>query len=127
MLNLNEIQVFNLNLSLIRRFSKKTTYTILNHRISKQIMLVYQNEIIINQFNGCNGNSDVLTSILLDQNGYMVTSCANLTTKTKLYLNFQNGSFKGQSLTTPSTPYYIGFDSKGRFIQISNKQISIYD
>ena len=97
MLNLNEIQVFNLNLSLIRRFSKKTTYTILNHRISKQIMLVYQNEIIINQFNGCNGNSDVLTSILLDQNGYMVTSCANPTiTTNKLYIFSPNGSFTGK-------------------------------
>ena len=69
----------------------------------KGIILAYQNEEIINQFNGCDwcdGNSDWLFSILLDQNGYMVTACSN----SKLYIFSPNGSFTGQSITTPEHP-----------------------
>ena len=75
------------------------------------IIHVYQNEIKINQFNGCNGNSVTLTSILFDPNGNMATSCNN----EKFYLFSPNGLLTGKSLTTPAGPYYIGFDSKGRF------------
>ena len=59
-----------------------------------------------------------VTSISFEQNGY---------TSTKFYLFSQNGSFTGKSISTPLYPQYIGFDSKGRFIQISKKQISIYN
>ena len=68
-----------------------------------------KNEEIINQLHRCDGNSDPLTSILFDQNGYMATSCDY--TENKLYINSQNGSFIGKILTTPSYPEYIGFDS----------------
>ena len=88
------------------------------------IILIYQNEILINQFNGCNGNSVLLTFILFDPNGYMATTCNYPTNK--LYLFSPDGSFTGKSITTPLYPHYIGFDSKGRFIQISEEQISIY-
>ena len=87
------------------------------------IILVYQNEILINQFNGCGGNSVILMSILFDPNAYIATSCGNA----KLYLYSPNGSFTGQIITTPINPYYIGFDSKGRVIQISWNRISIYN
>jgi hypothetical protein len=89
------------------------------------MILVYQNEIPINQFNGCNGNSDAVTSILFDPTGYMATSCSNATNK--LYLFSPDGSFTGQSIATPSSSRYICFDSKGRFILISAKQITIYN
>ena len=80
------------------------------------IMNVYQNEEIINEFNGCDGHNVSLNSILFDANGYMATtSCHSLTNK--LYIFSPNGSY----------PYYIGFHSKGRFIQISSQQISIYN
>ena len=89
------------------------------------MILVYQNEEIINQFNGCNGYSVLLLSILFDKNGYIATSCDYPIDK--LYLYAPNGSFTGKSLTSPTSPRYIGFDSKGRFFQISSQQISVYN
>ena len=132
-LNLREIQVFNLNLTLIRHFSTSPhqpwSITESSNKLyvgtKGGIIVVYQNEITINQFNGCNGNSNMLISILLDQNGYIGTSCDDPTNK--LYLYSLNGSFQGKSLSTPASTYYIGFDSKGRFIQNSLDHIGIYN
>ena len=120
--DLNEIQVFNLDLTLIRHFSTSpcNPYSITESSNKlyvgtfEGIILVYQNETIIHQFNGCDGDSASLTSIYFDQNGFIATSCFN----SKLYLFSQNGSFTGKSIATSYNPYYIGFDSKGRFIQI---------
>ena len=130
---LYKIQVFNFDLNLIRHFSTSPhePYSITESSnklyvgTSGGIILVYQNEKIINQFNGCDGKSKYLRSILFDQNGNMATSCYQPTNK--LYLFSPEGSFTGKSVTTPDYPYYIGFDSKGRFIQISAYQISIYN
>ena len=83
------------------------------------MILLYQNERIINQFDGCNGNSVRLGAILFDPIGFMAKKCD------KLYLFSPDGSFTGKTLTINSQ--YINFDSKGRFIQISEKQISIYN
>ena len=128
----NEIQVFSSELALIRRFStephKPYSITVSSNQLyvgtTGRIIIVYQNEIIINQFNGCDGNSVDLSSILFDLTGYMATSCFSAN---KLYLFSPNGSFTGKSITTPIRPHYIGFDSKGRFIQISSQQISIFN
>jgi len=132
-IRLNEIRVFNLNLTLIRRFStlphSPWSITISSNQLyvgtDNGIVLVYQNESLINQLNGCNGNIDYVTSILFDPNGFMATTCSYPTNK--LYLFSPDGSFTGKSITTPSDPSYIGFDSKGRFIIISGYQISIYN
>ena len=92
-------------------------------------ILVYQNEILINQFDGCDGNNACLSSILFDQNGYIATSCDD----SKLYLFSPDGAFSGKRITTPDNPdnpdypNCIGFDPKGRFILISRYQISIYN
>ena len=127
-----EIQVFNLDLTFIRQVS--TSYepwsiTITSNQLyvgtNGGIVLVYQNESLIKQFNGCNGNVDWITSLLFDPSGYMATSCGYSTNK--LYLFSPDGSFTNKSITTPDDPRYFGFDSKGRFIQISSKQISIYN
>ena len=129
----NEYQVFNLDLTLIRRFStsphRPWSITESSNQLyvgtyDSGVILVYRNETIINQFNGCDGNSVTLTSILLDPNDYMATSCSHPTNK--LHIFSPNGSFTGKSLTTPAGPSYIGFDSKGRFIQISAREIRIY-
>ena len=87
--------------------------------------MVLQNEVIVNQFNGCGGNSVILTSILFDEYGYFATSCYEPTNK--LYLFFANGTDTGKSMTTPTNTKYIGFDSKGHFIQISQNQTTIYN
>ena len=131
--NSQEITVFNLNLTLIRRVSTSSyqplSITESSNKLyvgtSRGIILVYQNESLINQFDGCFGvGNGYLKSILFDQYGYMAISCAYLD---KLYLFSKTGSFTGKSITTPSGPSYIGFDSKGRFIQISRYEISIYN
>ena len=129
--NLQEINVFNLDLTLIRRISTSPQQPWANTISSNQLyvgpweglILVYQNEILVNQFNGCNGNSDYVTPILFDTNGYMATTCYFTN---KLYLYSQNGSLAGNS-ASPQYPLYIGFDSKGRFILTSSQRISIYD
>ena len=129
--SLKEIQVFNLSHTFIRRLSSSPHIPWSITESSNQlyvgttlgIILVYKNEIILNQFNHCDGNSVWLTLIFFDQNGYMATSCDNPTNR--LYLYSPNGSFTGKSLTIPIGTNYIGFDSKGRFIQISDKRISI--
>ena len=82
------------------------------------MILVYEIEKILNQFDG---NRELLRSIFFDQNGYLATTCSNPTNK--LYLFSPDGSFTGKSLTTPQYPRYIGFDSKGRFILISPKNV----
>ena len=126
-----KIFVFNFNLKLIRLISTEphmpSSIAISSNKLyvgtSEGIILIYQNEEIINQFNGCDGKYGSITSILFDSNGYMATSCGYPTLK--LYLFSPNGSYTGKSITTPDCPQYIGFDSKGQFIQISGKQISI--
>ena len=129
---LNEIQVFNHDLTLIRRISTSPhqpwSITISSNQFyvgtTGGMILVYQNEKLINQFNGCGGNSAYLKSILFDPNGYMATSCYSTN---KLYLFSPDGSFTVKSITTPAGPYYSGFDSIGRFFLISAYQISIYN
>ena len=79
----------------------------------------------MNHFDGCGGNSVQLTSILIDKYGYFATSCDDPINK--LYLILANGTYTGINITTAIWPNYIGFDSKGRFIQISNEKITIYN
>ena len=135
---LTEIQVFNMDLTLIRRFKLSPHYphsiTFSSNKLYVGTqggnILVYENEILINQFNGCNGcngSSILLSSISFDQNGYMATTCCGSEETNKLYLFSPDGSFTGKSITTPELPLYIGFDSKHRFILISNKQIIVYN
>ena len=129
-----EIQVFNLDLNLIRRIStephRPMSLTVSSNQLYvgtewNGIILVYQNEILINQFKACNGNKVTLYSILFDPNGFMATSCQN--PSNKLYLFSTDESLTGKRISTPASPRYICFYSKGRFIQISPYQISIYN
>jgi hypothetical protein len=69
------------------------------------LVLVIQNERILNQFNGCGGNSATVDSILFDDYGYIVTSCDN--PFNILHLYFVNRTFTGQSITTPTSPLFI--------------------
>ena len=53
----------------------------------------------------------------------MATTCSN----NDLYLYYPNGTFTRKNITTPASPRYIGYDSSGRFVQISWTQINIYN
>ena len=130
---LTEIHVFYLNLTFNHSFStspyKPWSIEGYNNKLyigtTNGTVLVVQNEGIVNQFNGCGGYSVELNSILFDECGYMATSCDS--PLNKLYLHFANGTFTAKTMSTPEGPRYIGFDSKGHFIQISGQNITIYN
>jgi hypothetical protein len=86
-------------------------------------ILVVVNKVINRTFKGCNGNEIQLNYIVFDQCGYMATSCDN----NQLYLYHSNGTYLNKNFTSPTRTNYIGYDSKGHFIQISRAQISIYN
>jgi DNA-binding beta-propeller fold protein YncE len=131
--NLNEIQVFDLNLTYNQNISTAphNPFTISEYNNNIYVgtrngsILVIQNEVIINQFNGCNEAYVELNFILFDQYGYMATICSD--PANKLYLYKTDGTYSGTNLSTPAKPRYIGFDSTGRFVLISKSQIIIYN
>ena len=112
---------------MIRRLSTSphAPFSITVSSFTNQLFVGTEEGMILVYQNGCNRDSVYLSSMLFDPNGYMVTTCWYPTNK--LYLFSPNASFTGKSITTPSYPNYIGFDSKSRFIQISWNKISIYN
>ena len=134
---LNVLHVFDLNLSLSYNISTSGYYPCSIAEYNNQLyvgdskigtILVLLNEAIIKNYNGCNGNSVRLSSILFDNCGYMATNCNDIpNTINQLYLYDPNGTYLSKNFTTPTGPRYIGYDSKGHFIQISWTQISIYN
>jgi hypothetical protein len=129
--NLNVIHVLDLNLRFNHTFSISTyqPWSIAEYNnemyvgTSNGTILIIVNEVIIRTFNGCNANSVALSYILFDKCGLMATSCHN----NQLYLYYPNGTYLGKNSITPVSPYYIGYDSNGRFVQISNYQINIFN
>ncbi len=90
-------------------------------------VLVIVNQRIIDTFDGCAGNGIRVTSLLFDQSGYMATSCIyseSTEDSISLFL-FKNSNYTGKSLSVAFNPKFIAFDSKGRFIVVSQRQISI--
>ena len=72
------------------------------------IILVIINKIIINQFNGCNGNTFQLISILFDEFDHMATACSNQ----QLYLYSSKGSYQNNNISTlNSKTTQITYDS----------------
>ena len=130
--NLKEIHAFYLSITYshiisvpYKPFSISEYKNIMYVGTTNGIVILIQNELIINQFNGCNGTSVTLTYILFDQYDCMATICSDPTNK--LYLYNTDGTYTGTNLSTPSKPRYIGFDTKGRFVLISTNQIIIYN
>ncbi len=78
-------------------------------------------KIVIRSFTGC--SSSPIYSIVVDNYGLIAIACYfnNL-----VNLYYYNGTSTGKSLTTPKSPTYVGFDSKGRFVLLLKTEISIY-
>ena len=85
------------------------------------LVYVIANKAYIRTFTGCSSAS--VSSIVSDSFGYIMTSCES-TSVINLY--YYNGTFTGNSLNTPSLAYYVGYDSKGRFVLLTQFQLSIY-
>jgi hypothetical protein len=127
----SSIHVFDLNLNYVESFSTQSYYPWsiagFNNRmyigcLSLGTILVIVNRNIIATLNGCNGKYDDVTSIIFDQSGYMATSCS---INGYLYL-YNNYSIYGGFDISNANPMSIGFDSRGRFVVVSKKEISFY-
>ena len=85
-------------------------------------IIVVSNKKVVKTFNGCNGCSDYITSIIFDNFGYMGTSSST----GYGYLFYPNGTLTNKRISAPANLEYISFDSKARLVLVSTKQIGIY-
>ena len=130
-LSLQEIIVFNLDLTLTDTISTKpfSPWSINGYSnqlyvgTGNRIMLVIENKQIINQFNACNNQSATLLSILFDQFDNMATTCEGY----QVYLYNTTGNYLNKYISTVDFPYNIGFDSKSRFVVVTYSKISIFN
>ena len=126
------IFVFNLNLALNDSFTilPNLPYSITGYNNQLFVgtyggsIFVIVNKLVVNSFNSCNGNSALVSSFLFDQYGSIAALC--YASINYLYLYLSNGTYANKNLLTPTGGEYIGFDSKGRFLVISDYQINIY-
>ena len=88
---------------------------------TKGSILKIQNNAILQTIPVCSANT-YIDSFDLDEYGYMAITCY---TDNTLYLYYANGTSASKTLTV-SLPEYSSFDSKGRYIILSNSHISIY-
>ena len=129
--SLSAIQVFNLNLRLNNTISLATHYPwSINGRTnqlyvgtSNGVMLVIENKHIIKQYNACKGQNIFVNSILFDQFDKIATACYS----GQLYLYNSTGNYLNKYISTNSTPWYIGFDSKSRLVVVQETLISLYN
>ena len=87
------------------------------------MVLIIINKVIAQKFKGCINSNSSIHSILLDEYNYLAISCSD---DNALYLFNSNGSYTGMKMSALANPHFLSFDSKGRFVQISWKKISIY-
>jgi hypothetical protein len=88
---------------------------------TSNIVLVVVNKLIIRNFTACSGQ--VLNYIFSNNFDFVAISCQTIS---KINFYYSNGTYTGKSLTTFQHPMYVGFDSKGRLVIISQNQISIH-
>jgi hypothetical protein len=121
-------ELFDLNLNFLSTVSispyKPFSFSEFNNELyigtSRSSVIVVVNKIIIRIFPSCS----TVSSIVFDDCGLMATSCF-IFNYNDLY--YSNETYANKSLiTSPGYPVYVGFDSKGRYVQISTEQISIF-
>jgi hypothetical protein len=128
--SLQEIHIFNLSLTLNDTISIAPYYPWsingYDNRLyvgtSNGTMLVIVNKQIIQEFNSCNGQSNIVYSILFDIYYNMASSCSNR----QLYLYDSNGRYLNKRITTLEYPLSIGYDTKSKLVIVSNTQIFLY-
>jgi hypothetical protein len=83
-------------------------------------ILVIENGVIIRNLTTVCG---FIPSIMIDTYGNLLILSHS---KSSVYLYHKNGSNFGTVISTSSSPWFINFDSKGRLIITSEKDIKIY-
>lgn len=132
--NLKEIHVFDIYLRFNHSISTSTFVPLsvvgntnrlyVGTSIGKVIIIV--NKKIIAKFDACNQIIENVNSILIDQYGYLATTCPARDNSFS-YLYFVNGTFAKKRIPiTGQYAQYIGFDSIERFIILTNNQILLY-
>ncbi len=129
--NLGDIYVFNLDLALTDMISTSNSYPWSINGYNNQLfvgtdsgtILVIVNNLIIQQFNGCNEENTHLISMIFDEYDNMATGCNN----NYLYLYSKNGSFLNKNIPTVSDQAYLGFDLKSRLVVVTRTEISLYN
>jgi hypothetical protein len=137
--NLQEVQIFNLNLSLVDfiSLSDNYQYKVINvhknqlflSRSYDRNIIVIQNKIIINEFYACGYyRQSTKVSILFDEFDNMLFWCPVTDCGSEFYLYSINGTFKNFVRINPN---YMNFDSmtidsKSRIIVTGYSFINIY-
>ena len=86
-------------------------------------ILVVENQVIVQNFQGCNDAYDYVTSIAFDQYGYMATTCYSTN---RIHIHNVNGIYTNKSVITSNYPRYVAFDSQNMLVLVSNNQITFY-
>ena len=82
---------------------------------------VINNQTITQTFNGCIGESDIITSIVFDAYGYLATVCESL----KSAYIYPNDSYVSDYLTFDSLLEFLSFDDNGQLIVMSAYRIHV--
>ena len=125
------IDVFDLNLNLVDSIPTTTyqPYSVQGYKNYIYVgtmsghLLVIENKVIIQTATVCAGTQP--TAIIIDNFGFMALGCY-YKNSAQLYYS-SNVSYTGFSFTYTVNPYFVNFDSNGRFIVISPSQINIYN
>ena len=124
------IDVFDLNLNLVDSINTSTYRPWSIQRYKNYIyvgtysghLLVIDNKVIIKTFTVC--ALGTLTFIQIDQIGFMALNCYFVNTAYLYYSS--NVSYTGMSMANAVNPWFINFDTNGRFVVISTSQMDIY-
>ena len=130
------IDVFDLNVIKIDSFNTSVNSSIYNPwslqgyndkiyiGTDQGVLLVTLSKVIIQTIKMCKVWSR-LSSILFDHNGYVAFTCR--TESVLILYNSAYMNYTGIQLNVPASPEFISFDEKGRFIVISDSQITVYN
>jgi hypothetical protein len=128
--NLRKIHVYNLFLNLSHTFSISPHYPCSISEYNNRLyvgtdygtMLVIVNKQINLEFNACKGKNMNIFAIMFDELNNIATSCY----VDDLYLYNITGSFLKKNIQIYEMAYYIGFDTKSRFVVVTDTKISLF-
>ena len=125
------IQIFDSNLTLNYSITTLSYYPwsiVVNNNqmfvgvMFSGIILVISDNQIINQFNGCSGNSVTVYGLIIDEINNIAAGCSD----NQMYLNSINGTYKN-AIPLAMQPRYFSFDSNSKILIVTDTEIDIYN
>ena len=126
------IYQFDINLNLINYIPIESSYNLQTISGNKNRLyigcyggqiLIVENQVVVKNFNGCNGAYDYVTSITFDQHGYMATTCYY---SNQIHIYDVNGFYTNKSVPTSYHPRNLAFDSQNMLVLVTDYQITFY-